>query len=158
MNPEPNDIRSMSVPLQAAHVALYRLKAARACSPDVMTYRFNADARLLGFSEAVAHLAAAPTPATLNGEVDGQTLVIHLRDARENMAPPIQARLQARAEGRERPAEFTWTAPGRYGPNHSLGLSHDTSTGPLAERARAYGAIACFTFASGPSSVHAWVL
>ena len=39
MNTEFTDIQAMPLPMQAAHVALYRLRAALSCPPDTPIYR-----------------------------------------------------------------------------------------------------------------------
>jgi hypothetical protein len=168
------DIQPLSLEVQAAYVALFRIRAALACPSTVTEYRTHDDGPMLAEREAVAFVSALPTPAALSGTIEGSIL-----------------RLEARAAEKEASPLPDWSVPEKYGPDsafravaleakegvlvahaaaversfqeyrlscpYSLGFSYDDSDGPLAEQARRFRAIACFTLGPPPRIISSWL-
>jgi hypothetical protein len=168
------DIQHLSLEVQAAYVALFRLRAALACPSTVTEYRAHDDGPMLSEREAVAFVSALPLPAALNGTIEGSLLRLEARTAEKEASPlpgwsvperygpdsafravALQAKeavLVAHAAAVERSFQEYWlSCP------YSLGFSYNDSDGPLAKQARRLGAIACFTLGPPPRIISSWI-
>jgi hypothetical protein len=97
------DIQPLSLEVQAAYVALFRIRAALACPSTVTEYRTHDDGPMLAEREAVAFVSALPTPAALSGTIEGSIL-----------------RLEARAAAKEASPLPDWSVPEKYGPDSAF--------------------------------------
>jgi hypothetical protein len=190
VNSSTIDIQHLPLTVQAAYVALFRLRAALAAPPNVV-YQIEPGGNELAESAAAEFVSALPTPVALNGSLEGTTFRLTANTASEDNSPRIQSILRSRetAETRGQPE---WAAPARYGDDrgsrpvglqaqgqtllaraaavelsigeywlgcpYSMGISFDDSDGPLAERARELGAIACFTLGPPPRLIAQWII
>jgi hypothetical protein len=168
------DIQHLSLEVQAAHVALFRLRAALACPSTAKEYRAYDNGPMLSESEVVAFVSALPKPAALSGTIEGSLLRLEVRAAEKEASPlpdwsvperygpdsafravALQAKeevLVAHAAAVERSFQDYWlSCP------YSLGFSYDDSDGPLAEQAKRFRAIACFTLGPPPRIISSWI-
>jgi hypothetical protein len=175
---DTTDIQHLPLEVQAAHVALFRLRAALACTQTVTQYRAY-DGPTLSEGEAVAFVSALPLPVALSGIKEGSVLRLEARKSEEDASTGPEG-----IPG--------WSEADRYGPDrdfrvvalraterlilaqarsvqrslqgysldcgHSMGMSYDDSDGPLADEARRLGAIACFTLGPSPRIISSWTL
>jgi hypothetical protein len=113
------DIQHLSLELQAAHVALFRLRAALACPSTVTEYRAYDDGPTLSEREAVSFVSALPVPAALTGTIEGSLLMLEARAAEKEASPQIQSQLRLRGAGGPKGIP-DWSVPERYGPDSAF--------------------------------------